>query len=278
MITYLMDERAISQKIGRMIPHPIRLFNLAGLGVNQTRFINDLAPTFETLPWDTYDVEREQAAFVALHGKSDTWSPETKTAYDAIVPYRRRAIARFTVTHHSKLNCNVERTPAEAFSQNVSGGDYRSKKRTFKEMSDFTVRHPEFQKLFSSVIKMVKSARPEAKEIVITAHQVGTVARAGRKGDNAPEGIHQDGADFIVSAIEIEQRGIRGGLSTVYFHTEENTYIKCFERDLNAGEGIFQADKGSPLWHDVSPIVLIPNAEYKEGIRNTFGFDIVIKK
>ena len=272
MIKYLIDERAISRKIGRIIPHPIRLFNLTGLGVNQVRFINDLAPTFETLPWDNYDVERKQALFLITHGQPNTWLPKNKTEYDAIAPYRRRAIARFIVEDGV-----VARTPAKTFSQSVGADDYRSQKRVFSEMSTFVVQHPEFQKLLDSVIHMVRNARPDTSKMILTAHQVGTVARPGKKGDNAPEGIHQDGADFIVSAIEVEQRGIRGGLSTVYFHTPENTYVKCLERDLGAGEGIFQADKGSPLWHDVSPIVLIPDAGYEQGTRNTFGFDITVE-
>ena len=285
MITYLTDERAISKKIGMEIPYPIRLFNLAGLGVNHTRFINDLAPTFETLPWDTYDVERERAKFIATHGDptfllQSTSSEKINLAiekYYNVVPYRRRAIARFAVTYHSNLDCNVQRTSAETFSQNVSDNDYRSQKRTFKEMSEFVVQHPEFQKLLSGVILMVKNVRPETSKLVITAHQVGSVARDGKNGDNAPEGIHQDGADYIVSAIEIEQRGIRGGLSTVYLRPGDGRTIKCLERDLCAGEGIFQADKGSPLWHDVSPIVLIPDAGYEQGTRSTFGFDIVVE-
>ena len=38
--------------------------------------------------------------------------------------------------------------------------------------------------------------------------------------------------------------------------------------------GVFQADAGSPLWHDVTPITFDPESGEPEGVRSIFGLDI----
>jgi hypothetical protein len=49
----------------------------------------------------------------------------------------------------------------------------------------------------------------------------------------------------------IERAGIVGGESIVYGPDKKTEYLR---RTLQAGEGIFQADKGSELWHYVTSI------------------------
>ena len=71
--SYLMTEAMLSQTLGIGIGHPIRVFSLAGCGLDEAKFLNELEPTFSLLSWDPYDVKREQVAFLAerfFHEKS----------------------------------------------------------------------------------------------------------------------------------------------------------------------------------------------------------------
>ncbi|MDY3245082.1 2OG-Fe dioxygenase family protein [Campylobacter sp.] len=38
----------------------------------------------------------------------------------------------------------------------------------------------------------------------------------GKKSTNSPEGIHQDGMDFIMSAFVIDRKNINGAKSIIY--------------------------------------------------------------
>ena len=43
---------------------------------------------------------------------------------------------------------------------------------------------------------------------------------------------------------------------------------------LQHGQGLFQADKNTNLWHDVTRIFHDTTKPSLEGVRNIFGFDI----
>lgn len=92
---------------------------------------------------------------------------------------------------------------------------------------------------------------------------------------NSPEGIHQDGMDYIVSALVIERENITGGVSRVYIKDDE-TYEKILNVRLEQGQGIFQPDRNTNLWHEVSPIELFDTS--KEGFRSTIGLDLQVVK
>ena len=299
-ITYIIDEKHLSQKLETKIEFPLRLFNLRGLGVNQEKFLKDLAPSFAKLPWDYYDVRRERIEIIRRYypenkkledffseyyaGKKGMEEIEwfiknlplkARKDFRQIRPYRRRSVARFVFERSDSGEWSFKRIRVRAFSQNVKSTDYRSQKRVFTETPAKTVNHPEFQKLLQNVADIVSSVRPGARKIVATMHQVRTFARPGHPGDNAPEGIHQDGADYIISAIEVRQISSWGGVSTIYGPNKKTRYLTV---NLGAGEGIFQADKGSPFWHDVTPIYEDPKTPQHWGVRDILGFDIRIAK
>lgn len=105
----------------------------------------------------------------------------------------------------------------------------------------------------------------------MTARQVSVFTDKSRYGDNSPEGIHQDGAGYIVSALVVERKGITGGMSYIFGPDKKTKY---FAKTLQQGEGLFQADKGSTLWHTVTKIK--PDKNHSSGFRNIIGFDINI--
>ncbi|WP_238699289.1 2OG-Fe dioxygenase family protein [Helicobacter sp. MIT 05-5294] len=93
----------------------------------------------------------------------------------------------------------------------------------------------------------------------------------GESATNSPEGIHQDGVDFIVSAFVVESKNIGGGESMIYL---EDKKTKVFQTTLKEGQGILQADKNSCLWHEVTPIY--PLNKDLPAYRSSIGFDIEI--
>jgi len=72
-----------------------------------------------------------------------------------------------------------------------------------------------------------------------------------------------------LSALVIERSGVTGGVSRV---RDGRDSAPMLEIELGAGEGIFQADADTQLWHEISPISLEPGAT--TGHRMTLGIDL----
>lgn len=285
------------------VVYPIRVFNLWGFGINQARFIRDLAPTFSMLDWDNYDVKRDQFRFLDRRFPEEKdrlfrflkdyyadratlqdignlivgLSLEERWVLERIRPRRKRSIAKFILTRSSLKDWKISRIPAQDFSQNAGAeaGDVRSLPRVFKETSDLVVKQPDFNMLILNLGHIVQELRPHVKQFTITVHQVCIFAELEHEGDNAPEGIHQDGSDYIVSALVVERDGILGGQSIVYGPDKTTEYLR---HTLMPGEGLFQADKNTPLWHDVTPVLEDPDVPPTYGKRSIFGFDIDVTK
>ena len=160
-IRYVLTEEEIARARGVVITHPIRVFNLEGIGVHPERFLRDLAPSFQRLSWDLYDVKREQVAFLRERFPADApWFDRFLPSYFAqegnvidLIPYfrrlptqdqirferirsyRRRSIARFHLTNRATGNWDAQwhvvRTECHGFTQEVGGSDPRTIERIF---------------------------------------------------------------------------------------------------------------------------------------------------
>lgn len=298
---FLIDEGQISKKTGVDIKMPIRVFNLGGLGIDQVEFIRTFIPYFSNLDWDLYDVkirrfnylfkcypeqEERLKKFIDRYfdGKTDLdevndlvdkLSSEKLKEFKQIAPYRRRSIARFRVRKSDNNSYDIVRGKVNFFSQDTDKSDYRSKERVFTEASIELTNHPLFQKLLFQVISILAKVDPNFKIVNVDFHQISIVTKIHNVGESSPEGIHQDGVDYNVSALVIEREGIIGGKSIIYGPDKKTEYLKII---LQPGEGIFQADKKSDFWHYATPIFLDPTSNLKEGKRNIFGFDFNIIK
>lgn len=296
---YYIDENQISDRLGVKVLYPIRVFNLWGLGINQARFIREIAPAFSMLRWDQYDVKRGQVAVIkrcfpestrrldqflsdyyadkaTLQDVGDLivkMSLEDRWKMERIRPRRKRSIAKFILTFKNPNQWEIKRIPAQSFSQDApsEAGDIRKLVRIFDEASDFVVEHFELRSLLSSLATLVREFQPKASQLAITMHKVCIFAELEHDGDNSPEGIHQDGSDYIVSALVIERDGILGGESVVYGPDKKTEYLR---HTLMPGQGLFQADKGTSLWHYVTSIREDPETLPTYGKRSILGFDV----
>jgi hypothetical protein len=276
----------------------IHLFGVADFGIDANRFVDSIDPTFSDLPWDQYDLRKAQLRILEQHvGESDAdflrlgqayyagsvsvselslWvdrlPPEAKEQFCKALPFRRRSIASFAMEKSATETAgdwDIIRQPNRPFQMNVSG--YRAIARLFAPMAEEVADHADVQKLLVVLADELCTHRPATRALRITLHQVSCVARPDKPATNAPEGIHQDGASFIVSALVISRNAVQGGVSTIYAD-DRRTVLKrvC----LGAGQGLFHADADSSLWHDVTPISTEVDAA--AGSRNTLGFDFDI--
>ncbi|EZH73536.1 hypothetical protein ATO12_16495 [Aquimarina atlantica] len=300
----MITEKDISKKLGRVVKSPIRVGDIADLGMHTTTFLNFFKPFFEELQDDNYLVRGKQITFLKesfpeesemiekIHKSYfegnvtskvlDPWiqklDASQKQQYDHLsVITRQRNIASFQIEIWDDT-IFVERIVQHAFEQDVD--DFRVWKRVFTQASREAVENELFFELLKKMTGLVQEIHPEIRKMQITSHFMRTISQEKIKGENAPEGVHEDGAQYIMSALVINRQNSIGAESQVYekLSPEHNELI--YRKVLAPGEFIFQADTGeeftfgNDLWHYVTPIE--PDDSSRLGIRDIIGFDIDI--
>jgi hypothetical protein len=154
--------------------------------------------------------------------------------------YRSRRLSRFTVSGdqliklpHGYLFQSKEYNPLV--------GDI---KREFAELDDALIKLDIFRNLvlaFSDSCKL----HPEAE---IGVHQIRTICYSDNLGNPAPEGIHQDGTDFI-GIFSVDRDNIQGGETHLYTAKKEKP---VFSKVLNPGELLLVNDHD--FFHFTTPI------------------------
>ena len=97
------------------------------------------------------------------------------------------------------------------------------------------------------------------------------------------EGAHEDGADFIVSALVVNRINVNGGESQILEMLADGKKEIVFKRTLAPGEFVFQADTGeeliygNDLWHHVTPFHIADESK-GEAWRDIIGFDLIVSK
>lgn len=190
---------------------------------------------------------------------------------------RQRRYAAFDVHLTSvvseELTTVTPRDGVTTFAQEVE--DFRNKTRVFEPL-EAHVRDSHFlRRLIRTTCAWAAAAKFGAHATSIHAnvsvHQVRQITTMGMEADNAPEGVHRDGADFIISALVIGRHNVEGGHSTVYSPDKQTVLLA---HTLQAGEGLFHEDR--ELWHDVTKIRT--QADSGVGYRDIIGLDIIMSK
>ncbi len=301
-----ISEKEISGLVGRDIGSPVRISNLDCLGIDQAAFIETFSCFFEELPWDEYDTRRLRIEFLKIAFPQDwdrldallkpiyvgelddniLWEWESQlnynqqVAYDSIQPWRRRSVSQFLIRKVDET-WEITREPVEQFVQGVDEDDYRSWPRVFAEAPAEHVENDMFSDWLKGIYGITKEVRPEMDAIRVVSHFMSVKATMLAPGDNSPEGAHEDGADYIVSALVINRKNVTGGESQIIEKREDGTKENIFAYTLMPGEFIFQGDSkdevvhGTDLWHHVTPFKL-DMPKLGEGWRDIIGLDINI--
>ncbi|MBX9255578.1 2OG-Fe dioxygenase family protein [Desmonostoc muscorum CCALA 125] len=154
--------------------------------------------------------------------------------------YRSRRLSRFIVAEdqliklpHGYLFQSKEYNPLL--------GDI---KREFAELDDALIELDIFRNLVLAFTDSCK-LHPEAE---IGVHQIRTICSPDNLGNPAPEGIHQDGTDFI-GIFSVDRDNIQGGETHLYAAKKEKP---VFSKILNSGELLLVNDHD--FFHFTTPI------------------------
>ena len=129
------------------------------------------------------------------------------------------------------------------FKQDVD--DFRNKPRIFEPIVEYD---NSFLNLIKNISYLPKMDNINIKKMDIHIHQIRLISYPFISSDNSPEGIHRDGADYIVSALVLNKHNINNDKSIIYNENME----EIFNTNLNLGEFIFQEDR--KLLHDITKI------------------------
>lgn len=294
-------KEAVKFGIRNAVVSSINQFDISDFGINKAEFLTELAPSFLQLPYDYYDVGFKIESYIRhvsetyyIEHQKDwltLWNRIGRSATDkelmisywrersldelyieklfSFEPHRRRSCFSYQVEQsRNKYEWIVHELGVPNYSQKVS--DSRSRNRNWAAPPLPIYRNAGILKLigiFSQLLTLNPSV--PTRKFKFTFHQMLTYAKGKGRNEPAPEGTHQDGADFIVSAIVIEKENVSGGDSAVYYAKDK---VLALQYSLRPGEGIFQADQFNNLWHGVSP--LHHKNKEKVGYRSIIGFDI----
>lgn len=145
-----------------------------------------------------------------------------KQTFYSYKPFRKRSISQFIVelTNNQWEVKNIELPQLTTFTQPADHfTDLRRLTRRFSPMDPMIVHSPELTVIIINIVKMLKEceSQREIKKVAVTCHQISLILdNAEASVSNSPEGLHQDGSDYIISALVIDKYNIIGGTSELY--------------------------------------------------------------
>lgn len=284
----------------KISPSPIQTFSVEDFNVCKEKFLKEQGPLFHSFPYDLYDMRREQIEFLVkslpksflesqeevlkdhflgignsekIRSFVDQLPKEQQEKFSAIKPFRQRAVSQFHLEKTSD-GWQIHRTPMLDFSQQnaqqqqTAIKDWRLLPRIFSPLNEADASLPLFRQVLCGVSDLVMATR-KCNALSIVVHHVKVTTRRDCIRGNSPEGIHQDGYPFLVTALVVERKGVEGGKSLIFDEDKETT---IFNTTLREGQGLLQADSNTHLWHSVTPITPLEGED--EGYRSSIGFDI----
>ena len=123
--------------------------------------------------------------------------------------YRRYSAFEFDASDESFIL--LPHAPYEqSASINTLNGGF---KRHFEPLEDSFIEHPVLERILTGFGRIFSEASGHTRWN-IKLHPYRILAREGVSGEPAPEGLHQDGVDFIVSYM-VNRVNVTGGVSTI---------------------------------------------------------------
>lgn len=230
----------------QLTPYPLFHFNVEQLYPNT---ISLLKSSFQNLPIDSYHQQH-----LNEEGEHST-SESTSTMKP---PTRLRRFAEFNVEIEGEKHCRLQSNIQSSYEFRQPVNDFRSNTRVFEAIEAHILHRtciPEYISHMCSVVHSLEAKKRKICPTIFTSsttvgiHQVRQITYPGLESDNSPEGIHRDGADYIVSALVLNRQNVREGRSIVYAPNKRDI---LYHHILQQNEMIFQEDRH--LWHYVTPV------------------------
>ncbi len=152
------------------------------------------------------------------------------------------------------------------YRNNMNGGIYRD----YDAFDTATIENP----LLTNIINYVTSriSFKTEKQWRIQAHQFRIQASADEAGQPTPEGIHRDGADFILIML-LERQNITGGVNHIYDSAKRLVFGGILE---NAGDAVLIDDR--IVWHGVSEVYPVDDGKpaHRDVLVLTFHHEMML--
>jgi hypothetical protein len=180
--------------------------------------------------------------------------------------FRLRRYGRFS---WSPANRELAPLPNEPYFQPLEENSYAGGiKREFAPLLAETVRNPFLHSLVRSTFTCLPLASDEKNASwEVRIHQIRIVATPEEPGLPTPEGIHQDGTDFLTLHL-IRRRNISGGESTIY--DLERRPIQSYTLLETLDSMILEDPR---IMHGVTPVQSADGR--KLGVRDLLGVDFL---
>lgn len=194
-------------------------------------------------------------------------------------PVRLRRFARYSINKRQNGKWEIIYNPDCRFTQNVD--DFRKNTRVFPpiesrfqyddDMMNFIsyICYNCVQCMYSYPNLGFTNKLHKFSGFDVSLHQVRQIAYPDKLSDNAPEGIHRDGADFIVSALVLHRTDNLKGAESILYDSQKKKVV--FKTILQENEGIFQED--IHMWHDITEA---STTNDRFAIRDILGLDVKI--
>jgi hypothetical protein len=208
--------------------------------------------------WDTL-LQPPQESFQSFHHAWDDLPSDNFLSDGGHYRFRRYSVFNWS---YDKPLALLPHEPhfQSTYRNNMNGGinrDYEAFKASTLENS-----------LLGNIINFVadKISFSGEKKWRIQAHQFRIQANAGEAGKPTPEGIHRDGADFILIMV-LGRHNITGGVNHIYDDAKRLVFGGVLE---NAGDAVIVDDR--KVWHGVSEVYPMDESQpaYRDVLVLTF--------
>ena len=210
---------------------------------NKRKMLN-FKKTFNHLSYDKYHIENNNSQY----------------------PSRLRKYCNYDVCIDDVSNeITIKHNITTRFQQNVT--DERKNERKFDLIDNY------YDNVLLDIIALGVSHTQEFEQNVtklnISVHQVRQMVYPNISSHNSPEGIHKDGADYIISAFVVDRYNVNDGISKIY----DNDKNEIYQTILKENDYIFQNDTN--LYHYITPIEYCNENNLDNfGYRDIIGIDI----
>jgi hypothetical protein len=146
------------------------------------------------------------------------------------------------------------------YRNNMNGGIYRD----FEPFTKATIDNLILKNLIACIAPQFSFNNE--KQWRVQAHQFRIVANADEAGNPSPEGIHRDGADFILIMV-LKRENITGGVNHIYDDAKRLLFGSVL---TEVGDAILIDDR--KVWHGVSEIYPVDDTKpaYRDVLVLTF--------
>jgi len=181
--------------------------------------------------------------------------------------YRFRRYSVFNWSKDKKLTLLPHEPHFQSTYRNDMNGGIN---RDYEAFKPSTINNPLLDNIIQFSVDKISFGGE--KEWRIQAHQFRIQANADEAGQPTPEGVHRDGADFILIMV-LDRHNIAGGVNHIYDDAKRLVFGGILE---NSGDAVLIDDR--KVWHGVSEVYPLDDSKpaYRDVLVLTFHNEMML--